>query len=173
MLACPCRFLVGLENPKAAIVGRKLRVLAVDDDPVILELYRVNLELEGHAVFTAASGQEALEVAGRERPDVVILDIMMPDMDGWEVLERMRGDRELRKVPVVFVTARAHPSDVRRGLEMGAAAYLTKPFDPEELLEVVARAAEGAGGGRPRGRGCPEEGGGSRAAKGEGLGGSP
>jgi CheY-like chemotaxis protein len=116
------------------------RVLVVDDDRVIQQLLEVNLELEGYdVVATAADGREALEKIGKLKPDLVILDIMMPKMDGLEVCRRLRADPELADIPVILLSARAQDMDIREGLEIGASAYLTKPFDPVELLEVVGR----------------------------------
>jgi CheY-like chemotaxis protein len=119
------------------------RVLVVDDDRVIQQLLEVNLELEGYEVVaTAADGKEALEKIAELKPDLVILDIMMPKMDGLEVCRRLRADPELAKIPVILLSARAQDMDIREGLEIGASAYLTKPFDPVELLEVVGRLAK-------------------------------
>jgi len=119
------------------------RVLVVDDDRVIQQLLEVNLELEGYEVVaTAADGKEALEKIAELKPDLVILDIMMPKMDGLEVCRRLRADPELAGIPVILLSARAQDMDIREGLEIGASAYLTKPFDPVELLEVVGRLAK-------------------------------
>jgi DNA-binding response OmpR family regulator len=116
------------------------RVLVVDDDRVIQQLLEVNLELEGYEVVaTAADGREALDKIAELKPDLVILDIMMPKMDGLEVCRRLRADPALAKIPVILLSARAQDMDIREGLDIGAAAYLTKPFDPVELLEVVGR----------------------------------
>lgn len=116
------------------------RVLVVDDDRVIQQLLEVNLELEGYEVVaTAADGKEALEKIAELKPDLVILDIMMPKMDGLEVCRRLRADPDLADIPVILLSARAQDMDIREGLEIGASAYLTKPFDPVELLEVVGR----------------------------------
>jgi CheY-like chemotaxis protein len=114
------------------------RVLVADDDPVIRRLLEVNLELEGHEVLQAGDGTEALAVIRAEDPDLVILDVMMPDMDGWQVRAAMLEDPALADVPVVFVSARAQEADKRRGDELRAAAYVTKPFDPIELMVLVA-----------------------------------
>lgn len=115
-----------------------VKVLAVDDDAVIQRLLQVNLEMEGYEVELASDGVEALERARAFRPDVVLLDVMMPRMDGWQVCAAMRADPELRDIPVVFLSARAQESDLGRGEEVGADAYVTKPFDPLELLALVA-----------------------------------
>jgi DNA-binding response OmpR family regulator len=116
-----------------------VRVLAVDDDPTILRLLEVNLEMDGHEVHTATDGQEALDRVDEVHPDVVILDVMMPNLDGWQVCERLREDERFADLPVIFLSARAQESDVTRGDDAGADAYVTKPFDPMALVELVER----------------------------------
>jgi CheY-like chemotaxis protein len=120
-----------------------VRILVVDDDPTILRLLQVNLEMEGHEVLTAGDGYEALEQLRDGRPEVVLLDVMMPGLDGWQVCERIRADDDaaLASTPVVFLSARAQESDLARGTEVGADAYVTKPFDPLALIELVERLA--------------------------------
>lgn len=115
------------------------RILAVDDDPVIQRLLRVNLEMEDYEVAVASDGVEALEQVRAFRPDLVLLDVMMPVKDGWQVCVEMKRDPELAAIPVVFLSARAQEADVERGTELGADAYVTKPFDPLELLALVGR----------------------------------
>lgn len=115
------------------------RILAVDDDPVIQRLLRVNLEMEDYEVAVASDGVEALEQVRAFRPDLVLLDVMMPVKDGWQVCVEMKGDPDLAEIPVVFLSARAQEADVERGAHLGADAYVTKPFDPLELLALVAR----------------------------------
>ncbi|MBI4728953.1 MAG: response regulator [Acidobacteria bacterium] len=124
-----------------AVAGEK--VLVVDDDRVILQLLEVNLEMEGYDVRTAANGEQALSDVKVFRPDIVILDIMMPRMDGMEVCRRIQADPASADVPVVFLSAKAQDLDVRRGYELGVAAYLTKPFDPQELIDTVERVLAG------------------------------
>jgi CheY-like chemotaxis protein len=119
------------------------RVLAVDDDPVIQRLLQVNLEMEGYEVTLAGDGDEAIERVREVRPHLVLLDIMMPNRDGWSVCEEMKSDPELKDIPVVFLSARAQDSDVERGRALGADNYVTKPFDPIDLLELVADLIEG------------------------------
>lgn len=115
------------------------RILICDDDPVILRLLQVNLELEGYEVLLAHDGEEAYVVATNENPDLVILDIMMPRMDGYQAVQALKGDAKTSAIPVVFLSARAQQSDIDRGLRQGVSDYLTKPFDPGELLEIVKR----------------------------------
>ena len=113
------------------------RILIADDDPVILRLIQVNLELEGYEVLTANNGQEAVDVATTEHPDLVILDIMMPRLDGYQACEQLKSTDSTREIPVIFLSAKAQQGDIDKGRSFGVAAYLTKPFDPTELLEVV------------------------------------
>jgi len=117
------------------------RVLVVDDDDVIRQLISVNLELEGFEVATAVDGQDCLEKVKDVKPDVVTLDIMMPRLDGWEAASRLRADPETADIKVVLLSARAQEADLERGSRIGVDAYLTKPFDPDELIDVVRRLA--------------------------------
>ena len=114
-----------------------VRVLVVDDDPVILELLRINFEIEGFEVLSAADGQEGLERARADRPDVVLSDVMMPRLDGLQLLVKLRDDPATAGVPVVLLSAKAQNAEVQRGLALGADDYVTKPFDPLELIERV------------------------------------
>ena len=111
-------------------------VLVVDDDPVILKLLEVNFEMEGFQVVRAADGFEGLERARAVLPDIVVLDVMMPRMTGYEVAKALREGHDTAHIPIIFVTARAQSTDVERGLELGVDDYVTKPFDP---LDLVAR----------------------------------
>jgi CheY-like chemotaxis protein len=115
-----------------------VRVLVVDDSAAIRTLIVVNLELEGYDVRSAADGEQALEVLAEWRPDVVTLDVVMPRLGGFETLERLRADPATADLPVVMVTARAQAADRARGEALGVDAYLTKPFEPAELVAVVA-----------------------------------
>ncbi len=114
------------------------KVLAVDDDPVIQRLLQVNLEMEGYDVELASDGEEAIARVKSFGPDIVLLDIMMPKKDGWQVCEAIKGDPATKHIPVVFLSARAQDADVQRGNKIGAEAYITKPFDPIDLLDLVA-----------------------------------
>ena len=118
---------------------RRKRVLVCDDDPVILRLLEVNLELEGYDVLSATNGVEAVEVATAEDPDLVILDIMMPRMDGYEACERIKANDKTKDTPIVFLSAKAQLADIDRGTVSGVSEYLTKPFDPAELAAVIER----------------------------------
>lgn len=114
-------------------------ILIVDDDPTILELLEVNLEMEGYEVVRAEDGRMAIEKAGTERPDLILMDVMMPGMDGLTARQELSKIPELAHIPVVFLSAAAQRTDVRKGLELGATDYITKPFEPEELLSLIER----------------------------------
>ncbi len=116
---------------------RPTRVLVVDDEAPIRLLCRVNLEAEGMEVLEAADGIAGVEAARAARPDVILLDVMMPGMDGWQVAEQLVEDEATSQIPLVFLTARAELRDRARGLELGGVDYITKPFNPVELASVV------------------------------------
>ena len=112
------------------------KVLVVDDEPDILLLHRLNLEAAGHTVVLAADGMTALERIADRNPDCVVLDVMMPVLDGWGVLERLKAVDG--SPPVLVVSAKSSPTDINRARELGAADFLAKPFDGDELVERVA-----------------------------------
>jgi DNA-binding response OmpR family regulator len=113
------------------------RVLVVDDEAPIRLLCRVNLEAEGMEVIEAADGPSGLEIARRERPDLVLLDVMMPGLDGWRVAEQLLEASETSTIPIIFLTARAELRDRARGLDLGGLDYVTKPFNPVELAPLI------------------------------------
>ncbi len=115
------------------------KILAVDDEPSIVRLVQVNLQRAGYEVVTAFDGKQALEKIESEKPDLVVLDVMMPYMDGFEVLQRLRKDPATRELPVIMLTAKAQDQDVFRGWTSGVDCYLTKPFNPMELISFVKR----------------------------------
>jgi len=122
------------------------RILVIDDEAPIRLLCRVNLEAAGMEVREAEDGIVGLAAARDDRPDAILLDVMMPGMDGWQVLEGLLEDERTQKIPIVFLTARAELRDQARGLELGGVDYVTKPFNPldlaplvEDLLERVSR----------------------------------
>ena len=126
--------------------GTARRVLVVDDERAIRLLCRVNLSASGMDVLEAENGLTALELARRERPDLVLLDVMMPDVDGWTVARELADDERTREIPIVFLTARADSADKRMGQQLGGVGYVVKPFDPvtigafvERVIERVAR----------------------------------
>jgi CheY-like chemotaxis protein len=112
-------------------------VLVVDDEPDVLLLCRVNLEFEGYEVLEAADGEQAMAQVRAHRPDVVLLDVMMPKMDGWQVLATIKADESLSDIPVVMLTAKVQDQDQIRGWSQGAADYITKPFSPLALSQVL------------------------------------
>jgi two-component system, OmpR family, alkaline phosphatase synthesis response regulator PhoP len=115
------------------------KILAVDDEKHIVRLVQVNLERQGYEVITASDGKEALEKVASEHPDLLVLDVMMPYMDGFEVLQNLRRNPETREIPVIMLTAKAQDADVFRGWQSGVDCYLTKPFNPMELITFVKR----------------------------------
>ena len=113
------------------------RVLVIDDEAPIRLLCRVNLEAENMEVLEAADGPSGLEQARASDPDVILLDVMMPGLDGWQVAEQLLEDEATRSIPIVFLTARAEFRDRARGLDLGGIDYVTKPFNPLELAPLV------------------------------------
>jgi two-component system phosphate regulon response regulator PhoB len=113
------------------------RVLVIDDEAPIRLLCRVNLEAEQMEVLEAADGPSGLEKAQAEIPDVILLDVMMPGLDGWRVAEELLDDTRTESIPIVFLTARAELRDRARGIDLGGVDYVTKPFNPVELAPLV------------------------------------
>ena len=116
--------------------GRPL-VLVADDDPDILALVSFRLERAGYEVVKASDGEQALQAAFERRPDLAILDVMMPKLTGYDVTRRIRGDEATKRMPVILLTARVQEADVTQGFEAGADDYLKKPFSPQELRSRV------------------------------------
>ena len=114
------------------------KILVIDDEVDVLEVLRLVLSRSGYEVAASASGIEGLAHAQSERPDLVLLDIMMQRMDGWEVLRALKSDDATRDIPVVILSARVEPKDKIRGLQEGAVDYVTKPFAVREILEKVS-----------------------------------
>jgi two-component system, OmpR family, alkaline phosphatase synthesis response regulator PhoP len=115
------------------------KILAVDDEKHILRLVQINLEKAGYDVLTGTNGREAVEKVRAEKPDLVVMDVMMPEMDGFEALQTLKADPATAGVPVIMLTAKAQDADVFHGWQSGADLYLTKPFNPTELLTFVKR----------------------------------
>jgi DNA-binding response OmpR family regulator len=132
----------GVRDDSLARVTHGLgRVLVVDDDEVIRQLIAVNLTLEGFEVVTAVDGRDCLEKVGQADPDVITLDVMMPRLDGWVTATQLRKNPKTAGIKVVLITARAQEDDRSRGRQIGVDAYLTKPFDPAEMIRVVRELA--------------------------------
>ncbi|HWJ32270.1 MAG TPA: response regulator [Gaiellaceae bacterium] len=115
------------------------KVLVIDDEAPIRLLCRVNLEAEGMNVIEAADGPSGVDMARDEEPDVILLDVMMPGLDGWHVAEELLRDNRTTGIPIIFLTARAEFRDRARGLDIGGVDYITKPFNPLELAPLVQR----------------------------------
>ncbi len=120
--------------------AEEMRLVCIEDEPEMIDLVRLILGRKGFEVIGANGGVEGLETVRREKPDLVLLDLMMPDMDGWEVYQQIKADEELRNIPVVVVTAKAQSIDKVLGLHIAKVDdYITKPFGPQELLESVEK----------------------------------
>lgn len=115
------------------------KILTCDDEKNIVRLIQVNLERQGYEVVTAYNGRECLEKVDSEKPDLILLDLMMPEMSGFEVLEALKGNPATAKIPVIMLTARTQDKDVLRGWQGGVECYLTKPFNPIELITFIKR----------------------------------
>ena len=128
--------------------GDKLKVLVVEDEPLISEMIAKSLRLEGYQVEVAETGEEGLEKAGEVNPDLMLLDVLLPELDGWEVLTRMRDDQRTRSIPIIMLTALSDEKSKVQGLRGGADDYVTKPFSSLELMarvEAVLKRSERAG----------------------------
>ncbi|MDP8297509.1 MAG: response regulator [Candidatus Orphnella occulta] len=115
------------------------RILVVDDEEDIVALVRIRLEAEGYEVLVASDGQQALDTAKKEMPNLIILDLMLPKIDGYKVCRMLKFDERYKKIPIILFTARSQSSDKDLGMEVGADAYLTKPFDSKVLLDSIKR----------------------------------
>jgi len=116
---------------------RKRTILIVDDEEDVLDLLQLVFETSGFLVRRASTGKSAVSIAYEEPPDVVLLDVMMPEMDGWQVLRTLKGDERTRRIPVVMLSARAERRDKMIGLQEGAEGYIAKPFSPAEVVREV------------------------------------
>ena len=116
----------------------KPRILLVDDEPSLLKAVAKRLEMNGYAVSVARDGVEGLQRARKDRPDLIVLDVMMPKLNGFEVCRLLKFDKAVKHIPVILCTALTQDNDQRVGLECGADAYLRKPFKPQELLEQIS-----------------------------------
>jgi DNA-binding response OmpR family regulator len=116
---------------------KRKRILVADDEIYIVHILEFSLNMEGYEVISATSGEEALRKAEKERPDLVVLDVLMPGMTGHEVCRRLRLDERTRDIPIIFLTARDTLADRDFGLGLGANAYITKPFGPRRLIDAI------------------------------------
>ena len=122
------------------MAGETKRVVCIEDEPEMIDLVRLILGRKGYDVIGANGGIEGLDAVRRERPDIILLDLMMPDMDGWEVYQQIKADTDLKQIPVVVVTAKAQSIDKVLGLHIAKVDdYITKPFGPQELLESIEK----------------------------------
>ena len=113
------------------------RILVVDDEPTLVRLMEFILAKQGHTMLVATNGEEGLSKIRSERPDLVLLDIMMPRIDGYEVARTVRADPDLCNTPIIMLSAKAQDQDIQKGLDMGVDEYITKPFAPEQLVHRV------------------------------------
>ncbi len=114
------------------------KILVVDDEPQMVDMLKIRLEASGYAVVTAYDGQEGLDKARSEKPDLIILDLMLPKIDGYKVCGLLKKDARFTKIPIIIFTAKAQQEDMALGKEMGADAYITKPFDSQVLLAKIS-----------------------------------
>ena len=128
-------------NAKVSLVSSK-RILVVDDTEDVVKLVKMYLEHHGYEVLTAKDGQEGLAKARDDKPDLIVLDLMLPKMNGYKVCGLLKRDARYAKVPIILFTARAQDKDVELGQEAGADAYITKPFDPDVLLSRIKELTE-------------------------------
>lgn len=114
-------------------------ILVVEDEQDLVELLKVRLESLGYGVIEAYDGEEGLKKAKEDLPDLIVLDILLPKMSGYDVCLKLKTDKKYRKIPIVMLTAKFQPSDIRFGKELGAEAYITKPFEPQVLVDEIHR----------------------------------
>jgi two-component system, OmpR family, alkaline phosphatase synthesis response regulator PhoP len=140
------RFRAAPDGPETRATSGE-RILIVDDESAIRLICRLNLGSSGFTTFEAEDGDAAVALARAERPDLILLDVMLPGKDGWQVAEELAADAETRNIPIVFLSARSDRTDESRGYELGGVGYITKPFDPNEMTtevhDVLDRVARG------------------------------
>ncbi|MDD5691834.1 MAG: response regulator [Candidatus Omnitrophica bacterium] len=122
--------------------NNKKKILVIDDESDLVEMLSIRLEANNYRVIAASDGQEGLDKARAESPDLIILDLMLPKLDGYQVCRMLKSDEKYKQIPIVIFTARAQESDVKAGMDAGADAYITKPFDPAILLGKVSQLLE-------------------------------
>lgn len=123
--------------------AKKFKVLVVDDEIPIQRIVKFNLEKEGYEVFVADDGKKALESVKQNKPDIILLDVMMPELDGYEVCKILKKNAKTKNIPVIMLTARGQESDEKKGKSAGADDYITKPFSPKKLMELVKQKLAG------------------------------
>lgn len=123
-------------------MAAKKRIMIAEDEVELVKALRIRLEAEGYNCLAAYDGKEALETARREKPDLIILDLMLPKMDGYKVCGLLKKDTRYNKIPIIMFTAKAQKEDMEMGKELGAEAYITKPFDPQILLAKIKELLE-------------------------------
>jgi DNA-binding response OmpR family regulator len=129
-----------LDNSSKIMDEKKFRVVCIEDEPEMIDLYRLILSRRGFDVLGADGGKDGLEAVRNHLPDLVLLDLMMPDMDGWEVYKRLKADPQTEAIPVIVVTAKAQSIDKVLGLHIAQVDdYISKPFSPQELLDSVEK----------------------------------
>ena len=119
-------------------------MLVVEDDEMVADVVRISLALEGYEVTHVTNADAALAMIEQTPPDLILLDIMLPEIDGWEVLKQVRSHPDAGDIPIIVLTARSAPTDQDRGLSLGASAYVTKPFAPDELVATVREVLQNA-----------------------------
>ncbi len=113
------------------------RILVVDDEVQLVEMVKIRLEANGYEVLAAYDGQEALDKTREEKPDLIVLDLMLPKLDGYKVCRMIKFDEKYKNIPIILFSARAQESDKEMGVQVGANAYITKPFEPQALLSKI------------------------------------
>jgi DNA-binding response OmpR family regulator len=131
------------------MIGKK--ILIIDDEPAIHRLLKVILEVEGFQIVGPEEHQKARKSIASGKPDVIILDIMMPEVDGFEILKMLKGDQETRHIPVIVLTVRSLKEDIEKAASLGADCYMTKPFEPSKIVEAVHAVLSGQGAGQHAG----------------------
>jgi len=119
------------------------KILVVDDEPIVQRLLQHHLERAGHQMLTAANGLEAIEIANRDEPELIVMDVMMAEMDGLTALRRLKKDDDTKAIPVIMITANPHNVTKQESEAAGAALFLTKPFSPNQLLSEIRRLVPG------------------------------
>jgi len=122
--------------------NNKKKILVIDDESSLVEMLSIRLEVNNYQVVSACDGQEGLDKARSEAPDLIILDLMLPKLDGYQVCRMLKSDEKYKQIPIIIFTARAQESDIKAGMEAGADAYITKPFEPNILLAKVSQLIE-------------------------------